>query len=231
MSIKNLVNNRLNRRIVERQKKTKRKKHVTYVLMATVLPVHVVTGTIDFPGSIPGRLKRAKEINLACTDNANVAIDPLVNSAIDDNIKDYETATPGDRPGKYTIMNQAIQNNLLAPFQKAADAKPVDSIGILQSGKFNVKDSVVRVKQIFEGVASEKPGVVILKAPGGPEEAHLHNWFSSLDGIIFKQEQSTNAANTTLGGYPSNKLMYFMTQLSVKDVLQKMSGVIKFMTN
>ena len=123
MSIKNLVNNRLNRRIVERQKKSKRKQHVTYVLMATVLPVHVVTGTIDFPGDIPGRLKRAKEINLACTNNAHVDIDPLVNSAIDEDIKNYEFATPGDRPGKFTIMNQAIQNDLLAPFQKAANAR------------------------------------------------------------------------------------------------------------
>ncbi len=231
MSIKNLVNNRLNRRIVERQKKSKRKKHVTYVLMATVLPVHVVTGTIDFPGSIPGRKKRANEISAASASSTLVTIPGPVIDAVNGTIKEYTNASPGNRPGKFTLMNQAIQNQLLSVFQTAADADPVNSIVILESGGFNVKDQAIRKQKIFEGEAGVKPGIVVLSAPGGPKENHLHNWFSSLDGIIFKQEQSTNAANTELGGFPSNKLAYFMTQLSVKDVLQKMSGVIKIMIN
>ncbi len=226
-----LVNNRRNRRLVSRKSKSKRKQHVTYVLMATVLPVHVVTGTIDFPGSISGRKERAHLIVDTCASSKLVAIDPAVIKKVNDDIDNYTNALPGNRPGMFKTMNQAIQNSLLSPFQEAANADPINSIVILESGGFKVKLQVIRTKQVFEVVAAEKPGIVVLKAPGGPKEVHLHNWFSSTDGISYKQEQSTNAAFVQLGGFPSNKLAYFITQLSIKDVLQKMSGVIKIMVN
>ncbi len=223
-----LKNTKRNRSFVESEMMKNGEYGPIYVFMSTVLPVHVVAGTIDFPSDFQGRLKLAKEINLACTGNANVAIDPLVNEAIDGYIKEYEQSTTANRPGKFTNMNQAIKDDLLAPFQKAANAKPVDSISILQSGKFHVKDQAIHKQNIFEGKSGVEKGTVDLKTAGGPQkEAHLHLWFSSLDGVTYTLVAATNSATTTLSGYKSGTVVFFTTQLSVKDIKQEMSGVIE----
>ena len=224
-----LKNTKRNRSFVEEEMMKNGEYGPIYVFMSTVLPVHVVTGTIDFPSDFPGRLKLAKEIVLACTDNANVAIDPLVISGVSETVKDYENSTAGDRPGKFTNMNQSIKDNLLAPFQKAANAKPVDSIVILQSGKFHVKDQAVHKEKVFEAAAGTEKGTAVLSSGGGGAVTHLHLWSSSADGITYKYERSTNYAYTTLTGYVSEKPMWFIHELSIKDVPQGASNPIRIM--
>lgn len=195
--------------------------------MATVLPVHKVVGVIDFPGDIPGIIARAKEISGGCAVSTRVAIDPLVIAAIDETIKNYEFAEPGNRAGMYGLMNNAIQEKLLAPFQAAANADPINSIVILQSGKFHIKDQYIPQIHVFGGVAGTAAGTVDLVTEGGPQgEAHLHQWYSSQDGVIFKREQATNGAQTTLGGFISGQQAHFMEELSIKDVLQGRSQII-----
>ena len=226
-----LINSRRNRRFNERSLKSKKHKVVHFILLAKVLPIHVVTGTIDFPTRIADRKERATEITTACRDNTWVTIAGEVIDTVNTTIKNYSFAEPSNRPGMFTLMNQAIQTQLLAPFQAAANADPINAITILESGSFNVKDQPVRKEQIFEGEAGIEPGSVDLTTPPGPNGDHLHQWYSSLDGISFTREQATNAAKTHLTGFISGKPAYFKEELSIKDVLQGMSQIIKIWVN
>ncbi len=223
-----LKNTKRNRSFVESEMVKNGEYGPIYVFMSTVLPVHSVMGTIDFPDGFPERLKLAKEIVAACTDNVKVPIDPLVIDKVNKTIKDYELSTTGNRPGLFKTMNNAIKNSLLAPFQTAADADAINSITILESGKFHVKGQAIHKENIFEGKSGVEKGTVDLKAPGGPQDKHhLHIWFHSLDNITFSMVAATNNASTILGGYKSGTIVYFRTQLSIKDELQEMSQTIE----
>ena len=223
-----LKNTKRNRSFVESEMMKNGEYGPIYVFMSTVLPIHSVEGTIDFPGDFPGRLKLAQEIVAACTGNTNVAIDAGVISTVNDTVKAYQMSNTGNRATMFKAMNNAIQDNLLAPFQKAANADPANSITILQSGKFHVKDQAIRKQNIFEGQAGVEKGTVDMKTAGGPQEkVHLHIWFSSLDNITFTMVAATNSATTTLGGYKSGTIVFFRTQLSIQDVLQEMSQTIE----
>ncbi len=205
-----------------------RYRNTEFVLMATVLPVHVVQGVIKYPtGGMLKILDHARGIATSCTTNIWVTIPGADITIVSTAITAYGSATAGNRPGKKTAMTQAIESKLLAPFQVAANADPINSLAILQSGGFHVKQQAIRQIQQFEVKEGLSAGMVEIQTAGGPKtKNHLHNWFSSRDGIKFDWEKSTNSANTQLGPYPSGVKMHFQTELSVLDVLQGLSQII-----
>ena len=204
---------------------------VSFVLMATVLPVHAVTGVIDFPTTIEGRKNRATEISSACAVSTWVTIAPAVITAVNLTITNYSSAATGNRPAKFRLMNNAIKNKLLVPFQEAADNDPGNSIAILESGKFKAKLQYIPQIHVFEAKNGIEDGSVDLEAPGGPSSPHLHEWMSSQDGIIWKKERSTNSAKTHLTGFRSGEYAWFTHELSVKDVPQGVSEPIRIRVN
>ncbi len=223
-----IIGNRRGKRLAERKLKTAKHRNTSFLVLAVVLPVHVVQGFIKYPQG--GKLRiaaHATNIVTMCTANTNVTIPGADITAVTAKVTAYSNATAANRPGKKKEMTQSIEEKLLNPFQNAANANPVDAILILESGGFHVKLQVIPQIHQFEVENGLTEGMVEIKTAGGPQKkAHLHNWYSSTDGIKFDWEKSTNAANTQLGPYNSGSKMYFMTELSIQDVLQGMSQVI-----
>lgn len=211
-------------------KKSKKSSIAAVVGMSIVLPVHQVTGVLAFPKDKTGRKDRALEIVAGCTGNTWVTIDVAVLAAVTLAITNYGNAVSSDRPGLFTIMKNAINEKLLAPFQAAANANPVESRRILESGGFKVKEVAIPQIKEFKCENGTASGTVDLVTAGGPRnKAHLHQWYSSIDGVNFTREQATNGIHTTISNLPAGKYAYFTTELSVQDVLQGMSQVIRIM--
>jgi hypothetical protein len=223
-----IIGNRRGKRLAERKFKKAKYYNTRFIVLPVVLPVHVVQGFIKYPKG--GKLRiaaHATNIVTMCTANTNVTIAGADITAVTNKVTAYSTATNANRAGKKREMTQAIEEKLLAPFQAAANANPVNAILILESGGFHVKVQVIPQIHQFEVENGLTEGMVEIKTAGGPQrKAHLHNWYSSTDGINFDWEKSTNAANTELGPYTSGAKMYFQEELSIQDVLQGRSGTI-----
>jgi hypothetical protein len=199
------------------------------ILMAVVLPVHKVTGTIDFKPSIPSRKARAGEISTKSATSTWVTVDRAIIAGLNLTITNYGTATTANRPGMFTKMNNYTQK-VMAIFQEAADNDPSNAIAILNSGGFNAKEVHINQVKNFGAKNGKESGSADLITAGGPKnKRHLQQWYSSTDGIVFVREQATNDRKTTLKGYEIGKYMYFMVELSIQDVLQGLSQIIKLM--
>ncbi len=211
-------------------KKSKKSSIAAVVAMSIVLPVHQVTGVLMFPKDKNGRKNRATDIVAGCTSNTWVTIDVAVLTAVTLAITNYGSALASDRPGLFTIMKNAIIEKLLVPFQAAANANPVESRRILESGGFKVKEVAIPQIKEFKCQDGTSSGSVDLITAGGPKnKAHLHQWYSSIDGINFTREQATTGIRTTITNLPAGKYAYFTTELCVQDVKQGMSQIIRIM--
>ncbi len=226
-----LNENRKNKRFVYRYFKNNKHKNVQIILMALPLPVHQVTGAINFPDDKAGIITRAtfihtKSLASGLTFPGTTLADYLTA------ITTCATADAASWPGKFKAMNNAAQF-IMAVVQKAADADPVNSISILQSCGFNVIPAHGAHIAEFSGVPSSTiRGAVDLVTAGGPQaKDHLHQWWSSLDGINWIREQATNGRKQTVEGFAHGKDVYFKVQLSIQDVLQPMSNIITVLVN
>jgi hypothetical protein len=201
------------------------------ILMAVVLPVHKVTGTIDYPRKIADRKARAEEISTKSATSNWLTLDPAFTTAFNLTRTDYAGATTANRPGMFTKMNNYTQK-IMGIFQEAADNDPSNSIAILESGGFHTMDATGgKVKEFGAKNGKASGSADLITAGGPPKKRHLHQWYSSVDGVIFVREQATNDRKTTLLGYEVGKYMYFMVELSVQDELQGLSQIIKLMIN
>ena len=223
-----IIGNRRGKRLAKRKLKMAKYYNMRFIVLPVVLPVHVVQGVIKYPKGGKFRIAaHATNIVTMCTANTNVTIAGADITAVTNKVTAYSTATNANRAGKKREMTQSIEEKLLNPFQAAANANPVNAILILESGGFHAKLQAIRQLQQFEVVDGLTEGMVEIKAPAGPQKKrHLHNWFSSTDGINFDWEKSTNAANTEMGPYNSGAKMFFQEELSIQDVLQGRSGTI-----
>ncbi|MEI6488943.1 MAG: hypothetical protein WCP52_08270 [Bacteroidota bacterium] len=221
-----LIGNRRNRRLVLKNLRSRRKSINTFVLLAVPLPIHTVEGAIDMPNTIQGRLTRAQEISGACGTSSYVSVSAAKMTAVNASITAYKGAGPGNRPGLYRKMMNQLKS-LLNLFQDSANEDPVNSIAILESGKFRVVEAKVPQKHKFDAKDGVNPGEVILTAPGGPNERHFHEWKISYDNVKFELIRSTLTATKLVEGLTSGAVVYFTHELIVKDVPQGVSQVIK----
>ncbi len=204
--------------------------NVRFIILATVLPVHTVKGVINYPKKGgKGKIKEHAEKILAASATSiwvNISEDDI--NFVNSKITDYGTATQGNRAGRKQLMTQAIEEKLLTTFQTTANADPVNSIAILESGGFHVKVQAIKQIQQFKVINGVNQGEVKLETEGGPKNTrHLHLWYHSLDGgITYSLVDATNSADNILTGYPSDKTIYFKTRLKVNGVLQVMRDAI-----
>ena len=201
------------------------------IILSVVLPVHSVKGTLKFPGDIQGRKDRADLILAGCTGNSYVSITTAVITAAQATIDNYDGATPANRPGLYKTMKDYFQNNLLAPFQAKADSDPVNSVAILNSGNFHVKGQYIPQVHQFTVEKGTESGSVMLTAPGGPTERHLHDWMYSADGNVWTRLLATCNAYKLVSNLALGKYAYFTHELVVKDVPQGISQIIRIMVS
>ena len=227
--IKLVISNRRGRRQTSKEAKRAKNRNIHYIMLPFILPVHKVVGVIKYPrGGFLAQGAHARSILTACTGNANVTIAPGDVTYVDGKITAFQTSTAANRPGTKTKMTEAIEEKLLAPFQAKANSDPSNSILILQSGGFHCKEQGLRHVTEFAVVNGAVAGEVEAITAGGPaRKNHLHNWFWSLDGIIFHWKKSTNKAKTTLSGFNSGDKVYFCTELCIQDVSQGMSNLIQ----
>ena len=124
-------------------------------------------------------------------------------------------------------MNNGAQG-LLAIVKPIADATPALAEAIYASCGFGIKGFGGTTIKEFAGKPGVAEGSVDMITAGGPSDKdHLHLWYYSPDGVTFSLWGATNKQKTTLTGLPSGKYGYFMTQLSIQDVLQGLSNIIK----
>ena len=221
-----LIGNRRNRRQAFKNLKSKKHSINAIVLFAVPLPIHMVEGAIDLPNTIQGRLTRAQEISGACGSSSYVSVSAAKMTVVNASITAYKGAGTGTRPGLFRkMMNQL--NMLLNLFQEAANDDPVNSIAILESGKFKVVEASIPQKHKFDAKDGVNPGEIILTAPGGPKERHLHEWKISYDNVKFELIRSSSSATKLVEGLTSGAVVYFTHELIVQDVPQGVSQVIK----
>ena len=126
-------------------------------------------------------------------------------------------------------MNNTIQGKLLAPFQQAADNDSANAVAILQSGKFNYRIMSGNEEKDFtvsNGVAS---GTIDLVAGVGTKKDHCHNWGYSADGVTFYWMRGTTKAKTMKEGLTPGQYAYFIHELSINDVPQGESQILRIM--
>ena len=224
-----VIGNRSGMRQVAKKRDSKKYRNVEFILLPVVLPVHVVIGIIDFPAK-GGKSKikdRAQTISNASAVSTWVSIPAADILFVNGEITNYANSSQANRAGMKQRMTEAIQDKLLTPNQKAANLDKVNSILILQVAGFHVKLQFIPQIHQFKVKNGINPGDVEIETEGGPKgKRHLHLWYSSLDGVTYILVDSTNKANTILSGYPSDKTIYFKTELSIEDVKQGMSNAI-----
>ena len=222
-----LKNNKRNRAFAEKINGKKKHRKVRVILMSAVTIVKQVKGTIDFKDSKPKRLERALEIHKASSESTRVTFPTGMLDDYMTTITAFDDALSKNRPGKFSKMNNFTQR-LLSIAQPLADDNPGLAKAILRSCGFNWKTYHGKKVKAFAGKPGKEDGSVDLETAGGPKnKRHLLQWYSSLDGLVFKREQATNAATTHIKGLPSGKYVYFMVELSVKDKLKGLSQIIK----
>jgi hypothetical protein len=222
-----LKNNKRNRAFAEKMNSGIKYNKVRVILMSTVAVVKQVKGSIDFKDSKQKRLERALEIHKACSSSIYVTFSAGMLDDYKGTITDFGKASTKTRPAKFTKMNNFTQK-LLSVVQPLADDDPKMAKAILDSCSFHCKTYHGKKVKAFAGKPGMEDGSVDLESAGGPKKkSHLHQWYSSLDGLIFKREQATNAAKTHIKGLPSGTYGYFMEELSVQDKLKGLSQIIK----
>src|SRR5437016_3539477 len=98
-------------------------------LLAHVLPIHKVTGTIRYPSRKKGEVAaHAMGIVTACTNNVNCTISAGDLTFVTNTITAFTSAVAANRPGKKKLMDEAIEEKLLALFQAKSNADPINSI-------------------------------------------------------------------------------------------------------
>jgi hypothetical protein len=213
--------------------KSSRKKHsrVKYIILTAVLPVHTVTGSINFPDDVAGITARATEISTKSAASTYVTLAAGVTTAFNLTITNYSAAAPDLRPGMFKLMNDAAKA-ILATFQAFANSFPLTSIAALHSGGFNAIPAHGAHVKGFGGTNGTLQGTIDMVTAGGPSDhAHLHIWWVSLDAITWNIMRSTNKATVTLTGFAHAKDVYLKTQLSINDVLQAESNIIMVLVN
>ncbi len=212
--------------------KSSRKKHsrVKYIIMTAVLPIHQVTGSINFPADKPGRILRATDI-YTMSNASGIVFGGTILADFHTSIGVCNAASTDDYPALFKDMNNKAQN-ILGIVQNLANATPARAISILHSCGFNaIPAHGAHVKE-FGAVNGTLRGTVDMVTAGGPHNLnHLHIWWVSLDGITWSIMRSTNKASVTLTGFAHAKDVYFKTQLSIQDVLQTESNIIMVLVN
>ena len=224
-----VVGNRRGKRLAAKKQKMAKNSHVHYFIMTVVLPVHKAQGVIKYPKGGKAKVaEHATNIVTSCTGNSWVTISEENLALVTAAIGNYTSATAANRPGKKTLMTNAIEDILLAPFQAKANTDPVNSIEILRSGGFHVKEQAIPSVRQFKVTNAADEGSVEIQTAGGPKnKAHLFNWYFSTDRITWEWKMSTNSSKTMLSGFESGKVIYFMVEMCVQDVSQGMSQIIE----
>jgi hypothetical protein len=191
--------------------------------------VHQVVGTINWPDDIQGRKDLGDTIVEKCNTSTYVTFGTGVVHNFEDTVTPYKAADTDSRPSKFITMNNGAQV-LLSIVKPIADASPALAAAIYHSCGFGLKDFHGSTVKEFSGEPGLVEGSVDLVTAGGPQDKdHLNLWYFSEDGIKFTLWGATNKQKTTLTGLPKGTYGYFMTQLSVQDVLKGLSQIIKVM--
>jgi len=192
------------------------------ILMAIPVANRKVIGSIDFKKDIPSIISRAREISAACAVSTFVTIAPATIVTINGRIDDYENAT-GNRQPKYRAMYDAIAEDLLAVFQKAAYNDILNREAILVSGKFKVHVSTGGTTDEFHVENDVESGKLLFFAPGGGTKTHFHEWQISYDAEKFNFLRASSARTSSISGLTPKIDVWITHQLFIEDVGQGVS--------
>ncbi len=203
---------------------------VRFIIMTMVLPIHQVTGSINFPDDKPGRIVTATNI-YTMSNASGIVFGGTILADFHTSIGVCNAASTDDYPALFKDMNNRAQF-ILAFVQNIANATPARAISILHSCGFNVIPAHGAHIKEFGGKCGTLAGTIDMVTAGGPDNKnHLHIWFVSLDGVTWTIMRATNNRSVTLTGFAHAKDVYFKTQLSIQDVLQPESNIIMVLVN
>ena len=227
-NMKNLTksrNKKLSKKILKKILKEINSYRSEYYLMSTVLPIHSVTAKLNMPKGNAKRGAKALDIVTACTNNTNVAVPIAKINLYLQHIKAYNAAKKSNRPGLWQTIKNDL-NYLMGLFQAKANTDPINSIEIICSGGFKVRDVAIHQKGKFTAVNGVLTGTVELTARGGGQRT-CHDWMYSSDGINWKRLKPTIVAKNLITGLVSGSVAYFTHELIDKKGGQGVSEIIK----
>jgi hypothetical protein len=191
--------------------------------------VHQVTGTIDWPTSLQGKKDKGADIVEKCNSSTYITFGTGIVAIFEGTVTAFDHSTSLTHDATFITMNNGAQT-LLGIVKPIADASPALAAAIYASCGFGIKGFGGNTIKEFNVTNGTQEGSVDFITAAGPEgKRHLHLWYSSNDGVTFIIAGATNNQINTIGGYEATKYMYFMTELSIQDVLQGRSQIIKIL--
>ena len=129
----------------------------------------------------------------------------------------FNLAVGADKKAKWTPLYAALQS-LLADFQGVANLDHINSIAILESGGFSIKQVGGKGKNKFTVANTDISGTVALTGP--TKKGRIgHDWWISLDGITFVRLTPSINAEISVSGLVSGKKYWFQHQMFDKTGL------------
>jgi len=160
-------------------------KNPTYFVMPAIIPtaIHQIEGTLALKGKRLTQVERAELIITGCTANANVTISGAKITAATGFKDTYRDSSSGGRKTARRNMVNYLTDNLLAPFQAAANLDPDNAVDILESGNFKVKTVSPKQKQVVGVKNSSITGKILFEGPG-TGQGTAHDWWLTLDNGV-----------------------------------------------
>jgi hypothetical protein len=237
-----LANNHANRLFVKRFQGTERYLDINFVLckvtyigrnragkmiIAMGLPTtgQVITARLNLGKTADSITTQARNIKTKITANTWVTFTTLEITTLGTQINTYEDAHGAAKDVAYNVLNATLKSYLVR-IQLAADENTTgEQIVIIQSTGCIVQGVGGNHEQVFDGFPGVVSGTIVLIGPAGGQNT-FHEWWSSVDGIIWVRLQGTINANTLVSGCVPGAAMYFRHQIINAEGGTGMSDVI-----
>ena len=185
----------------------------------------VITARLNLGKTSHDIVTQSRNIKGKITGNTWVIFTTLEISTLGTQINTYEDAHGAAKDVAYDALNKTLKSYLIR-IQAAADANTTgEQIVIIQSTGCIVQGVGGSHEQVFDGFPGIATGTIMLIGPVGGQNI-FHEWWSSVDNIIWVRLQGTVNANTMVTGCVSGAAMHFRHQLINSDGGMGMSDVI-----
>jgi hypothetical protein len=183
-----------------------------FAFMAMPTPENVITGYIG-KIKVEDRGTRGKEIIDACALTVTPTIPPGTITGYRADLLTFTNASGSAKTAAWKIVYNDLKALLMA-FQLAANASQPNSITILQSGSFKIKNVGKKQKQVFSLANNIENGTIDLTGNVAPAKGKcLHDWWISFDlGKTYVRLDPTLESTTQATGLTIGAVIYFRHQ-------------------
>jgi len=186
------------------------------IILFSAMKLHrKVIAVMKLKGSKPEITKQVNDMIDTAEKSTYVDIADDEISALRDLAKKYGDSHAATGESAFTNLNNGMQG-MMSKFQIFANDNPNLAIVAIKSGGFSVKTITPRGRQKWGAFQTKIEGKIKITHEGCSQRS-AHDWWISVDGVIFYRLCPTTAAETFVEGYRDGTQLYFMHQLITKD--------------